>query len=44
MQEAESSQVDYLQDLQEEGAEGISYVIQKCSPKHLTIAEDDFNF
>jgi hypothetical protein len=41
--EAESNQVDYLQDLQAEGAEGISYVIEKCSPKQLTIAEDDFN-
>jgi hypothetical protein len=38
--EAESNQVDYLQDLQAEGAEGISYVIEKCSPKQLTIAED----
>ena len=40
MTEAESNQIDYLQDLQAEGAEGISYVIQKCSPKQLTIAED----
>ena len=43
MTEAESNQVDYLQDLQAEGAEGISYVIEKCSPKQLTITEDDFN-
>ena len=41
--EAESNQVDYLQDLQQEGAEGISYIIEKCCPKQLTIAEDDFN-
>ena len=40
MTEAESNQIDYVQDLQEEGAEGISYVIEKCSPKQLTIAED----
>ena len=40
MQEAESNHQDYLQDLQAEGAEGISSVIQKCSPKQLTIAED----
>jgi hypothetical protein len=40
MQEAESNQIDYLQDLQAEGAEGISYIIEKCSPKQLTIAED----
>ena len=40
MTEAESNQVDYLQDLQAEGAEGISYVIEKCSPKQLTISED----
>ena len=41
--EAESSQVDYLQDLQEEGAEGISYIIEKCSPKQLTIADDEIS-
>jgi hypothetical protein len=41
--EAESNHQDYLQDLQAEGAEDISYIIEKCSPKQLTIAEDDFN-
>ncbi|MFM7574327.1 MAG: DUF1816 domain-containing protein [Snowella sp.] len=41
--EAESNHQDYLQDLQAEGAENISYIIEKCSPKQLTIAEDEVN-
>jgi hypothetical protein len=42
--EAESNHKDYLQDLQAEGAEDINYVIEKCSPKQLTIPEDEVNF
>lgn len=41
VEEAESNHGDYLQDLKEEGAEDISYIIEKCSPKQLTIAEDE---
>ncbi len=41
VQEAESNYADYLQDLQEEEAQGISYAIEQSCPQQLTIAEDD---
>lgn len=41
VQEAESYQGDYIQDLREEGAQGISYVIEKTCPRQLTIVGDE---
>jgi|GEM_PF-1234388 len=36
-QEAESYKTGYLEDLQEEGAEGITFQIKQCQPSDLTI-------
>ncbi len=41
VQEAESYHGDYIQDLREEGAQGISYVIEKACPRKLTISADE---
>jgi hypothetical protein len=37
---AEMSKAGYLEDLQQEGAEGISVEIKRCKPVELTIADD----
>jgi hypothetical protein len=39
-QEAELNQKDYLQDIEEEGAEGISVKIEQGKPQNLTIFEN----
>jgi hypothetical protein len=40
-QEALSHQDDYLHDLREEGAQGISAIVEKARPKQLTIFEEE---
>jgi hypothetical protein len=40
-QEAKSNQTGYVEDLTEEGAEGISVQIQQCQPEELTIDEEE---
>lgn len=40
-EEAKSLYGDYIEDLQEEGARGISIQIQRCQPQQLTIFEED---
>jgi hypothetical protein len=39
--EAELTQKGYIEDLEQEGAEGISVLILQDQPKTLTICEDD---
>lgn len=41
VEEAELHQVDYLEDLQQEGAQGIATSISRCQPRQLTIFEED---
>lgn len=41
IQEAESCHGDYIQDLREEGAQGISYIIEQACPRQLTIVGDE---
>lgn len=40
-QEAYYHQAEYLQDIQEEGAEGISTIIEKGHPHQLTIFDEN---
>ena len=39
--EAQLIQAEYIQDIQEERAEGISAQIQQCQPQQLTIFDED---
>ncbi len=38
--EAETASKGYVEDLEMEGAQGITINIKKCKPEHLTISED----
>ncbi len=38
--EAEAAKHGYLEDLQREGAQGISVAVKRCKPTQLTIADD----
>ncbi|MGB3204345.1 MAG: DUF1816 domain-containing protein [Crinalium sp.] len=38
--EATAAKAGYLEDLQNEGAQGISFNILRCKPENLTIADD----
>ncbi len=38
--EAHSAKAGYMEDLQQEGAQGIKVVVKRCKPDHLTISED----
>lgn len=38
--EAERAQSGYLEDLENEGAQGISAVVKRCKPEKLTIFEE----
>lgn len=40
-QEAEKYHGEYLQDLQQEGAQGIKIKIQQCQPQKLTIFDEE---
>lgn len=40
-QEAESAQGGYIEDLQNEGAQGISVNIMRCKPTNLTIFDEE---
>lgn len=40
-EEATQNQAGYIEDLTEEGAQGIAVEIQQCQPQVLTIEEDD---
>ncbi len=37
LEEAQEHHLDYIEDLKEEGAEGIYYTIERGNPKNLTI-------
>ena len=41
VQEAEFAQQGYIEDLEQESAQGIDVTIKRCRPKKLTIFEDD---
>ncbi|MDZ8223049.1 MULTISPECIES: DUF1816 domain-containing protein [unclassified Nostoc] len=38
--DAKLSSIGYIEDLESEGAQGISVNIKRCKPNNLTIAED----
>lgn len=38
--EAQAAQSGYLEDLEQEGAQGIRVTIKRCKPTELTIADD----
>jgi hypothetical protein len=38
--DAEQSQSGYIEDLQQEGAEGIAVSVKRCNPKELTVIAD----
>jgi hypothetical protein len=38
--EATAAKAGYLEDLQNEGAQGISFNVKRCKPDNLTIADD----
>jgi hypothetical protein len=38
---AASSKAGYIEDLEQEGAQGISVSVKRCKPTKLTIADDD---
>ena len=40
--EAELAQSGYIEDLEQEGVEGITVQIQQCQPKELTLFEDNY--
>ncbi|MFP4099379.1 DUF1816 domain-containing protein [Coleofasciculus sp.] len=40
-QEAESAQGGYIEDLENEGAQGISVNVMRCKPTNLTIFEEE---
>lgn len=40
-QEAESAQGGYIEDLENEGAQGISVMIMRCKPTNLTIFDEN---
>jgi Domain of unknown function (DUF1816) len=40
-QEAESYRSGYVQDLEEEGAQGLQVVVKRCKPTRLTIFEEN---
>jgi len=37
---AETSKTGYLDDLEQEGAQGITVTIKRCKPSHLTVSDD----
>jgi Domain of unknown function (DUF1816) len=39
-QEAEAERPGYIQDLEEEGAQGLQVVVKRCKPTQLTIFDD----
>jgi len=38
--EAEAAKAGYIEDIENEGAQGIKVLIQRCKPIDLTVAED----
>lgn len=40
-QEAESAQGGYIEDLENEGAQGISVNVMRCKPTNLTICDEE---
>ena len=39
-QEAEAAKAGYVEDIENEGAEGLSVSIHRCKPLTLTVADD----
>ena len=39
-QEAEAAKAGYVEDIENEGAEGLRVSIHRCKPINLTVAED----
>ncbi|MUL38850.1 DUF1816 domain-containing protein [Gloeocapsopsis dulcis] len=40
VKEANAAKAGYLEDLEQEGAQGIAVVVKRCKPKSLTVADD----
>jgi hypothetical protein len=38
--EAQAAKAGYIEDLEQEGAQGIAVTVKRCKPANLTIAED----
>ena len=38
--EAEAAKAGYVEDIENEDAQGISVLIQRCKPVNLTVADD----
>jgi hypothetical protein len=39
-QEADATKNGYIEDLQNEGAQGIAVVVKRCKPQNLTVYDD----
>lgn len=39
-EEAQETKDGYIEDLQNEGAQGINFVVKRCKPNNLTLCED----
>ena len=42
-QEAEAAKIGYIEDLEEEGAEGLAYEVKRCKPANLTVYDEDLD-
>ncbi|HBE60315.1 MAG TPA: hypothetical protein DEG17_11495 [Cyanobacteria bacterium UBA11149] len=42
-QEAETAKGGYIEDLENEGAQGIAVTVKRCKPSNLTIFDEDFS-
>jgi hypothetical protein len=40
VKEANAAKAGYLEDLEQEGAQGIAVAVKRCKPKNLTVADD----
>ncbi|NER39014.1 MAG: DUF1816 domain-containing protein [Oscillatoria sp. SIO1A7] len=38
--EAEAARVGYIEDLEQEGAQGLVYNVKRCKPVNLTVSDD----
>ncbi len=41
--EAQLSQAGYIEELEQEGAKGITFQIRECKPRKLTICKDELD-
>ena len=40
VKEANAAKAGYIEDLQQEGAQGIAVIVKRCKPTNLTVADD----